>query len=51
MKLPKMPKGLMSRIRKEEAKAARSKKIADKKRAIDAAKKKLEALRKKNRGY
>jgi hypothetical protein len=50
-RLPKFPKGLKSRLAKEERKAIQKGKIVSRKREIDSAKKKLEALRKKNRGY
>jgi len=48
-RLPKMPKGIMARIRKEETKLANKSKVTARKKAIEAAKKKLEMLRNKNR--
>ena len=50
-KLPKIPKGLNARIAKEERLAARDKAIADRKKMIATKKAKLEALKKKRRGY
>lgn len=51
MSLPKWPKGLKARIAKEErAVKAKAVKVA-RKREIETAKKKLEGLRKKRRGY
>jgi hypothetical protein len=47
MRLPKIPKGLASRIRKAETKLAQKKKVDDRKREIVAMRKKLESLRKK----
>jgi hypothetical protein len=48
-RLPKMPKGIMARIRREEAKLAKKKAITDRKRAIEKAKKRLETLKTQNR--
>jgi hypothetical protein len=47
MKLPKIPKGLASRVRKAEKKLEQKKKVEDRKKFILAMKKKLETLRKK----
>jgi hypothetical protein len=47
MRLPKIPKGLASRIRKAESKLAQKKKVDDRKKEILAMKKKLESLKKK----
>lgn len=47
MRLPKIPKGLASRIRKAEAKLLQKKKVDDRKREIAAMRKKLESLKKK----
>jgi hypothetical protein len=47
MRLPKIPKGLASRIRKAESKLAQKKKVDDRKREIAAMRKKLESLKKK----
>lgn len=47
MRLPKIPKGLASRIRKAETKLAKKKKVDDRKKEIVAMRKKLESLRKK----
>ena len=47
MRLPKIPKGLATRIRKAEAKLAQQKKVNDRKREIVAMRKKLESLEKK----
>ena len=47
MRLPKIPKGLASRIRKAETKLAQQKKVNDRKREIIAMRKKLESLKKK----
>jgi len=48
-KLPKMPKGIMGRIKKEQTKLAKKKKITERKRAIEKAKKLLETLKTQNR--
>lgn len=47
MKLPKIPKGLASRIKKAETKVAQKKKVEDRKKEIVAMRKKLESLKKK----
>jgi hypothetical protein len=47
MRLPKIPKGLASRIRKAETKLAQKKKVEDRKKMIVAMRKKLEGLKKK----
>lgn len=47
MKLPKIPKGLASRIKKAETKLAQKKKVEDRKKEIVAMRKKLESLKKK----
>lgn len=47
MRLPKIPKGLASRIRKAETKLAQKKKVDDRKKEIAAMRKKLESLKKK----
>ena len=47
MRLPKIPKGLASRIRKAETKLAQKKKVDDRKKEIIAMRKKLESLKKK----
>jgi hypothetical protein len=47
MRLPKIPKGLASRIRKAETKLAQKKKVEDRKKEILAMRKKLESLKKK----
>ena len=47
MRLPKIPKGLASRIRKAETKLAQQKKVNDRKKEIMAMRKKLESLKKK----
>lgn len=49
MKLPKMPKGLSSRIRKEEAKLQQKKKVNERKKTILAMRKKLETLKNQNK--
>lgn len=46
-RLPKMPKGLKARISKLEKRVAREKAIADRKREIEAMKKKVITLRNK----
>ena len=48
-KLPKTPKGLDARIRREEAKLRKKKAIEARKKEILAKKKKLEQLRNQNR--
>ena len=50
-RLPKFPKGLKGRLAKEERKAAQKGKIISRNREIDSMRKKLDALKKKNRGY
>lgn len=50
-KMPKWPKGLKARIAREEKKAEREKAISQRRRDIEAAKKKLQTLRNKNRRY
>ena len=47
MRLPKIPKGLASRIRKAETQLAQKNKVDDRKKEIVAMKKKLESLKKK----
>ena len=47
MKLPKIPKGLASRIKKAETKLANKKKVDDRKKTIVAMKKKYESLKKR----
>ena len=47
MRLPKIPKGLASRIRKAETKLEQKKKVEDRKKEIAAMRKKLETLKKK----
>jgi hypothetical protein len=47
MRLPKIPKGLASRIRKAETKLEQKKKVDDRKKQIVAMRKKLESLKKK----
>ena len=47
MRLPKIPKGLATRIRKAENKLAQKKKVDDRKKEILAMRKKLESLKKK----
>lgn len=47
MKLPKIPRGLASRIKKAETKLAQKKKVDDRKKSIAAMRKKLEMLTKK----
>jgi len=47
MRLPKIPKGLASRIRKAESKLAQKKKVEDRRKEIVAMRKKLESLKKK----
>ena len=47
MKLPKIPKGLASRIRRAERKLEAKKKVENRKKEIVAMKKKLEGLKKK----
>lgn len=47
MRLPKIPKGLASSIRKAETKLAQKKKVDDRKKEIVAMRKKLESLKKK----
>lgn len=46
-RLPKIPKGLASRIRKAERKLEAKKRVETRKKEIEAMKKKYEALRKK----
>lgn len=46
-RLPKIPKGLASRIRKAETKLVQAKKVADRKKEIVAMRKKLETIKKK----
>lgn len=48
MKIPKMPKGLAMRIRKEEAKQSKLSQIAEKKKDIESLKKRLEVLKSAN---
>lgn len=45
MRLPKIPKGLASQIRKAEAKLAQKKKVDERKKTIAAMKKKLQSLK------
>jgi hypothetical protein len=47
MRLPKIPKGLASRIRKAETKLLQKKKVDDRKKEIIAMRKRLESLKKK----
>jgi hypothetical protein len=47
MRLPKIPKGLASRIKKAETKLAQKKKVDERKKLILAMKKKLETLKRK----
>jgi len=47
MRLPKIPKGLATRIRKAETKLAQKKKVEDRKKEIIAMRKKLEMIKKK----
>lgn len=49
MKIPKMPKGLMTRVRKEEAKNEKIRKVEERKKVIAAAKARLEKVREANR--
>jgi hypothetical protein len=47
MRLPKMPKGLLSSIKKLARKEAQKKKVEARKKEIETLKKKRESLRKK----
>jgi hypothetical protein len=47
MRLPKIPKGLASRIKKAETKLAQKKKVEERKKLILAMKKRLETLKRK----
>jgi hypothetical protein len=47
MRLPKIPKGLASRIKKAETKLAQKKKVDERKKLILAMKKRLETLKRK----
>jgi hypothetical protein len=47
MRLPKIPKGLATRIKKAETKLIQKKKVDDRKKEIIAMRKKLESLKKK----
>lgn len=46
-KMPRWPKGLKARLAKAEREAARAKAISDRKKEIEAAKKKLATLKAK----
>ena len=47
MRLPKIPKGLASRIKKAETKLAQKKKVDERKKLIASMKKRLETLKRK----